>query len=147
MAAEKLTKGRLIQILVLMTVLIAAFTWRTVSYETHEQKSELAKECDLTVEPCLFDKDASGVLVTLSQKQPKAEAPLTVVIDNMSAKPTAIVEGVSMNMGTVPVIFEQKEDKWVGSFTVPACKHETMVWAIKITEGSFNITANFTVKK
>ena len=36
MAAEKLTRGRLIQIIVLMTILISAFIWRTVTYTSPE---------------------------------------------------------------------------------------------------------------
>ncbi|MPW36497.1 hypothetical protein [Vibrio sp. B1Z05] len=49
MAAEKLTKGRLIQIIVTFSVLIIAFTWRTF---THDQSNAINKvECN-TQEIC-----------------------------------------------------------------------------------------------
>ncbi|MBC5830135.1 hypothetical protein [Vibrio metschnikovii] len=42
MPAEKLTKNKLIQIIVMLTILISAFTWRTIThYSTNE---EAAKE-------------------------------------------------------------------------------------------------------
>ncbi|CAM4154475.1 hypothetical protein [Vibrio neonatus] len=45
MAAEKLTKGRLIQIIVTFSVLIIAFSWRTF---THDQSNVIKKmECNI----------------------------------------------------------------------------------------------------
>lgn len=39
MAVEKLTKARLIQIIVTLAVLVCAFLWRTFSYEGSSAKS------------------------------------------------------------------------------------------------------------
>lgn len=48
MAAEKLTRARLIQIIIMMVVLVSAFIWRTLDYtsesETAVPKSEAQTE-------------------------------------------------------------------------------------------------------
>ncbi|USH04014.1 hypothetical protein K6Q96_08515 [Grimontia kaedaensis] len=48
MAAEKLTTGRLVQILVVMTVLIAAFIWRTLEYS----ESTTLPKCSVVAGSC-----------------------------------------------------------------------------------------------
>lgn len=45
MAAEKLTKARLIQLLVMLVILIIAFTWRTISYSQINTKCYLPEDC------------------------------------------------------------------------------------------------------
>lgn len=40
MAAEKLTKKRLIQILLMLTILLIAFFYRTFHYETNRQSQQ-----------------------------------------------------------------------------------------------------------
>ncbi|MBC3616552.1 hypothetical protein H8R01_03530 [Vibrio metschnikovii] len=42
MPAEKLTKNKLIQIIVMLTILISAFTWRTITHYSTDK--EAAKE-------------------------------------------------------------------------------------------------------
>ncbi|SYZ81323.1 Uncharacterised protein [Vibrio paracholerae] len=59
MAAEKLTKARLAQILVTLLVLISAFLWRTFSHE-----SVTLINCVME-KPCQFDIE--GKRVTVSQ--------------------------------------------------------------------------------
>lgn len=44
MAAKKLTTGRLIQILVVMSILITAFIWKTMNYYSDDN----VKQCFLT---------------------------------------------------------------------------------------------------
>ena len=50
MPAQKLTKGRLIQILVSLTVLIIAFTWRTFHHD--EIVSDTMKTASCSSYPC-----------------------------------------------------------------------------------------------
>ncbi|MCW8344420.1 hypothetical protein MD535_00055 [Vibrio sp. ZSDZ65] len=51
MAAEKLTKGRLGQIIIMMMVLIAAFTYRTVTYEvSNTQVCEFSSGCEVKLQ-------------------------------------------------------------------------------------------------
>ncbi len=46
MAAQKLTRGRFVQIIIMLTLLITAFFWRTVTHEsTLELSCEAKKEC------------------------------------------------------------------------------------------------------
>lgn len=54
MAAEKLTKARLAQILITLLVLISAFLWRTFS---HESGTHIT--CGME-KPCQFDIEGSG---------------------------------------------------------------------------------------
>lgn len=63
MAAQKLTRARLIQILVMMAILIAAFVWRTVNYQADADSipSEPTKhpvveaQCDASNDICDID--------------------------------------------------------------------------------------------
>ncbi|CAV18621.1 MULTISPECIES: hypothetical protein [Vibrio] len=51
MAAQKLTKGRLVQIIVMLVILIAAFTWRTVTYDNDETVNcIISKPCQITID-------------------------------------------------------------------------------------------------
>ncbi|MGF1779760.1 hypothetical protein [Vibrio nomapromontoriensis] len=51
MAAEKLTKGRLGQIIIMMMVLIAAFTYRTVTHEaSNTQSCEFSAGCEVKIQ-------------------------------------------------------------------------------------------------
>lgn len=147
MAAEKLTKGRFLQIIFLMAVLITAFVWRTVTYEDTTTTASSAFSCVLGSQNCT-DKESKKVKnISLTPLPAIANQPLVVQIDNTNVKPTAVVEGVSMFMGTIPVTFEQTATGWKGTFSVPECTHSEMEWAVKITQGEEEIVAIFTVKK
>ena len=54
MAAEKLTPGRFAQIIIMLTLLIAAFTWRTLDYDTQDKL-----ECNLTPKCTVNINDSS----------------------------------------------------------------------------------------
>ncbi|MCF7504950.1 MULTISPECIES: hypothetical protein [Vibrio] len=58
MAAQKLTKGRLVQIIGMLVVLIAAFTWRTVTYDNNETVNCIVSK------PCEFGIDKHNVLIS-----------------------------------------------------------------------------------
>ncbi|TKF22349.1 hypothetical protein FCV43_07770 [Vibrio genomosp. F6] len=60
MAAQKLTKGRLVQIIIMLSLLIVAFTWRTINY-----KDEKNITCKLR-ETCAFQINKTNLLVTNS---------------------------------------------------------------------------------
>lgn len=147
MAAEKLTKGRLIQILFLLAVLITAFVWRTVTYKNEQAENNTATTCQLSAEKCLSNKSGKLLNISLMPYPAKANQELTIQIDNRNVKPNASVEGVSMYMGTIPVTFEETSEGWLGRFTVPECMHDEMEWAVNIEQGDEKITATFLVKK
>ncbi|MFC1503489.1 hypothetical protein ACFL53_03945 [Pseudomonadota bacterium] len=147
MAAEKLTKARLIQILFLMTILITAFVWRTITYNDSKPAEENAIQCQVKAGSCVFEEEQQGLEITLSPSPAIAESPLIVQIGNVNVKPTATVEGIDMFMGTIPVVFEQKGDVWLGRFSVPACVHPQMDWAMNLDLGSKKVIVKFTVVK
>lgn len=63
MAAEKLTRGRLIQILIMMALLITAFTWRTVEFF---QKNPM-QSCELEIGECRL----SDPVITVQYIEPQ----------------------------------------------------------------------------
>ena len=58
MAAQKLTKGRLVQIIIMLVILIAVFTWRTVTYVNDE-----TIDC-IVSKPCQFGIEQHNVLIS-----------------------------------------------------------------------------------
>lgn len=147
MAAEKLTKARLVQILILMAVLITAFVWRTVTYDEKASVDESTTECRITAEYCTVEGQNQTLELSLAPFPVIANSEVVLQISNTNVKPVATIEGVDMYMGVIPVIFEQQADHWIGTFTVPDCVHDTMEWAIEVKQGSDTIVAKFTVKK
>lgn len=50
MAAQKLTRGRFVQIIIMLTLLITAFIWRTITFsEGNKIDCSLQKNCTFTV--------------------------------------------------------------------------------------------------
>lgn len=147
MAAQKLTKGRLAQIIILMVVLITAFVWRTITYNQTQQENETVLTCHLSTTGCLVESSDENIAISFVSDALKADTAIIIQIDNTNVKPTAIVEGVSMYMGSVPVVFTKNDSGWQGEFMVPACMHDKMDWAIKIKEDQKEINALFSVEK
>lgn len=58
MAAQKLTKGRLVQIIIMLVILIAVFTWRTVTYV-----NDKTIDC-IVSKPCQFGIEQHNVLIS-----------------------------------------------------------------------------------
>ncbi|MEH0760127.1 hypothetical protein H4F20_10535 [Vibrio sp. 16] len=67
MAAEKLTRGRFVQIIIMLTILIAAFIWRTVD---HPKVINVACSTD---EKCTFFVNDFRFYATLSKQNIKLE--------------------------------------------------------------------------
>lgn len=147
MAAEKLTKGRFIQILFLMAVLITAFVWRTVTYESTSSTDTNKITCELTADKCISTDPKTAYDITLSPFPATANSELIIQFGNKDVKPSATVEGVKMYMGTIPVVFEKTATGWQGRFSVPDCTHAEMQWAVTIQQGSKTTIATFMVKK
>lgn len=60
MAAQKLTRGRFVQIIIMLTLLLTAFFWRTVNHESIENI-----DCRLENE-CVFHIERSQFIATLN---------------------------------------------------------------------------------
>lgn len=67
MAAEKLTTGRLVQILVVMAMLITAFIWRTLEYSEDQTK----RECRLNAGECRVVVNGDTVNIKLENHKDK----------------------------------------------------------------------------
>ncbi|MEJ2766123.1 hypothetical protein VV869_19410 [Photobacterium sp. MCCC 1A19761] len=147
MAAEKLTRARLAQILVLMTILITAFVWRTVTYENTKVLEDHADRCQISAESCVSKSEGDPLGLSLSPFPVKANSEVLLHVRNANVKPVATVAGVDMFMGKIPVVFEPQASGWVGRFQVPECVHNTMKWAVTVEVGERKVIADFVVKK
>lgn len=105
MAAEKLTKGRLIQIICTFIVLISAFVWRTMNEpETTTDKGEIQIQC-IREQVCEFEFSEAryrlndlGDNVTISLvSQPQSD---TVITLEYQQKEYAIDEKIPVQQGT-----------------------------------------------
>ncbi len=66
MPAQKLTKARLAQILITLSVLVVAFFWRTFTHETPSHIDCSQKErCDVTIagEKISINRNTNGILI------------------------------------------------------------------------------------
>ncbi len=66
MPAQKLTKARLAQILIMLSVLAGAFLWRTFTHETPNSIDCSQKQrCDLTIsgERITINRDSEGISI------------------------------------------------------------------------------------
>ena len=69
MAAEKLTRARFAQIIIMLTLLIAAFIWRTMTHNEHENI-----ECELKPS-CTFNVKNSSISASLQGSKLVVERP------------------------------------------------------------------------
>lgn len=74
MAAEKLTKARLVQILIIFSVLATAFTWRTIQHQPQKNTDivcQVAQRCIIKVDDIelsmLFERKADDSLTITPQ--------------------------------------------------------------------------------
>lgn len=75
MAAQKLTKGRLAQIIIMLCILIIAFTWRTATYN---------KEQNVTCNPkvaCSIRMNNSDIVVTNNATDTTLNLPENLIIN------------------------------------------------------------------
>ncbi|EDP60043.1 hypothetical protein [Vibrio sp. AND4] len=72
MAAQKLTKARLAQILIMLSVLIGAFFWRTFTYDKNREVDCTQKQrCEFVIgaEKIIINKKLSGISIEGSKKE------------------------------------------------------------------------------
>ncbi|MGF1767404.1 hypothetical protein L4D06_08455 [Enterovibrio makurazakiensis] len=89
MAAEKLTTGRLIQILVVMAALIAAFIWRTFDYSD----STNVFQCEMSSGGCQFTVNGTQVEVLAKKQSDKS----VLLVVNSAINPSSLY----VNRGSV----------------------------------------------
>ncbi|MGF1710987.1 hypothetical protein L4C37_10490 [Vibrio kagoshimensis] len=70
MAAQKLTRGRLVQIIIMLSILLAAFTWRTITYKENDTLDcILGEPCEYSIDDhyVRLTKDILGVMIIASE--------------------------------------------------------------------------------
>ena len=92
MAAQKLTKGRLAQIILMLTILVVAFIWRTINFSNPEAIScFLQPNCSFTIDKARFSavKNDKGVSLSLPSSDWSIEGKergLAIRIDKLNAQ-------------------------------------------------------------
>lgn len=141
-----LTKGKVFQLLFMLTVLLALFFWKT--FDSSENKQVL-EETDISMtkplvnvvrcdyqEACEFINEQGISLLSIKDLPIKAEEwinfELTVPNENSVINSAQIV-GKSMFMGKIPVNFKQSgSTQFSGKAIVATCMHDEMIWTVEI---------------
>ncbi|WP_194435468.1 hypothetical protein [Vibrio fluminensis] len=67
MAAQKLTKGRFVQIIIMLTLLIVAFLWRTITYQdVITVNCGAQKQCNFKVNETQFTAKIESEMLSIS---------------------------------------------------------------------------------
>ncbi|MFT6925969.1 MAG: hypothetical protein ACJAZP_001563 [Psychromonas sp.] len=158
-----LTKSRIVQLLVMMIVLVALFTWRTMTIETKPQTnvdlisvepSTGLLECDYFV-PCEVFGEQGRFWLSVDNPPIKAEQWINFKLKSNAQEwrvNDAKIVGKEMFMGRIPVTFSNTGKGIFSAKTlVGACTTPTMIWQLQIKVVVNNIEEqllfDFTVKK
>lgn len=72
MSSQKLSRGRFVQIIIMLTLLISMFFWRTFTFNSAQNIScNLQQKCTFTVNGALFSASKSGQQITLNRPSNK----------------------------------------------------------------------------
>ncbi|WMC12140.1 hypothetical protein PU634_07195 [Oceanimonas pelagia] len=136
---ERLTGPKLVQILLVMAVLSAAFWLRTCSdeQETTESVTEKFDYCDIAHEKCAIEQHGLTAAARLLGGGVQAETPfkLELSLSDPTARVThSVLEGDTMYMGTLPALLQPAgEGQWRGQALVGSCTEARMLWAWVVT--------------
>lgn len=132
MAAQKLTKARLIQILVLLAVLITAFVWRTITYKEVRPAEEVSVLCQKESGECVEDISKRKMEIRLIQLPEKGgdqyqlQLPLDFVVSQAVLISPANVTQAETIVLNVTKYFIQ------GNFSLPESSAMTSGWKVRI---------------
>ncbi|MCE2570408.1 hypothetical protein [Motilimonas eburnea] len=137
----KLELKRIIQILVVLSVLTAAFVYRTLE-PTHAVSEEPATEltnialCEFN-QGCEYDVFGQQINISSEANTPvlaETPLPLRLTLGQGMTITKAYLKGKDMFMGTIPVIFNASDiaDQYQGELLLGACITESMVWQLTI---------------
>ncbi|OXY82504.1 hypothetical protein [Oceanimonas doudoroffii] len=132
---DRLTGPKMVQILVVMVVLSAAFWLRTCGTEqqTTENVEEKLDYCDVSHNECR--QEQGGLIATARLKADKlqAESPFELNITFSDPSVTvvrSVLEGETMYMGTLPALLQPAgKGRWQGQALVGSCTEARMLWA------------------
>ena len=142
-----LTKSRLIQLVSMLTLLIALFVWRTIdSSEVELEKSESntlslnldADVCDLS-QPCVFKSILGDFILSVDGGKiiPEQWYNLTVKSDVKNWKVmSAKIVGKTMFMGKIPIKFSPDTEggnrQYHAQSMIGVCTEDKMLWRLKM---------------
>ncbi|MCP3700157.1 MAG: hypothetical protein GY920_16635 [Aliivibrio sp.] len=151
MAIEKLTGPRLFQLIFLLVVLIAAFTWRTITYKEPTggtKNNQNSTICNITEKSCAFNIDNNQVIIDVKERPILQNSEVSILVLGLSDAWKMEATGVKMNMGTLKFMLSNKQnDKKMYSVFVPKCKHNDMAWNVEVSNNSQKINVIFNSTK
>ncbi|AYV19799.1 hypothetical protein [Vibrio mediterranei] len=108
MPAQKLTKGRLVQIIIMMVVLIAAFTYRTISHkESSEVDCQSSQPCEVKFQDknvrFLYQDSTNTLAVTKSED-------LTIKGSKSDGSALNVTATMNISKDEMPVTFVISDD-------------------------------------
>jgi hypothetical protein len=159
---EMLTKGRLTQLLIMLSVLLGLFFWRTfdnenaslIEPEAQQQENMSMLRCDYQ-QPCEFLTELGIFKLNIKDLPIKAEEwinfELHVPVQKMQVTEAKIV-GKTMFMGKIPVTFKQTAKQlFTAKSLVGACTTAQMVWSLEIMvksgDNEVRLAFDFMVKR
>lgn len=151
MAVEKLTGPRLFQLIFLLVVLIAAFTWRTITYKDPMESiknNQNATICNITEKSCAFNIDNNQVIIDVKERPILQNTEISILVSGLTDAWEMEATGVKMNMGTLKFMPSVKQNgKQMYSVFVPKCKHNDMAWNVEVSNSSQKINVIFNSTK
>ncbi|NUW72480.1 hypothetical protein HOP38_08110 [Vibrio mediterranei] len=108
MPAQKLTKGRIVQIIIMMVVLIAAFTYRTISHkESSEVVCQSSQPCEVKFQDknvrFLYQDSTNTLAVTKSED-------LTIKGSKSDGSALNVTATMNISKDEMPVTFVISDD-------------------------------------
>ncbi|WP_341504111.1 hypothetical protein [Gallaecimonas sp. GXIMD4217] len=111
-----------------------------------------AAQAAMPATQCRFEQGAcvnQGAELVLGKLPLRSQAPISVRLSLPGAKKDklmALVEGVDMYMGQVPVLLTRtKAGHFQGQFQVASCMHGDMTWQLKVQAAEKEFRFNFVV--
>lgn len=132
---DRLTGPKLVQIIIVMTILVLAFLFRTYWYEpdTGASEQENIAFCDIYHKKCTMEQAGFSAEARLYAETLSAETPFTLEVqfsDPEVKVKRSVLEGETMYMGTLPALLrEESPGLWRGQALVGACTESRMRWA------------------
>lgn len=102
MAAEKLTKARLAQILFMMVVLVIAFTWRSVTHSNKEVLCDAEQNCTVQIDQLKIELEWQGTSKTYRLPLLKSNQDLTFKSVGSNAEISITKEYVEVTIKQYP---------------------------------------------
>jgi len=154
-----LTKSRVVQLIFMLSVLLALFFWKT--FQTEESASAIEApqtaplmselRCDY-IEPCEFITEQGTFFLSIKNLPIKPEEWINFELQspiNYTQIKQANIISKSMFMGRIPVKFKRTAEKlFVAKSLVGACITDEMIWELQVVlENGELLTFDFMVKK